>query len=113
MRIDSYRSGKIVINWVSYYRDIQVFPERIVTDWWRRKGHLLHVEDMEDVFSCDVNLIVVGTGMLGAMKVSEDVKEKAKEKSIELLIEKTAKAVNLFNEKFRLKKTVGLFHLTC
>lgn len=113
MKIDSYSFGKMVINGITYTRDLKIFPDRVVPDWWRREGHLLECEDMEDVFSFNPEVIVVGTGMMGAMKVSKRVRERALEKSIELFSERTGKAVDIFNEISTTKKTVGLFHLTC
>lgn len=113
MRIESYSFGKMVINGVTYMRDLKIFPDRIVPDWWRKEGHLLDCEDMEDVFSFMPEVIVVGTGMMGAMRISKRVKERTKEMKIELLSERTGKAVDIFNEISIYRKTVGLFHLTC
>jgi hypothetical protein len=98
---------------VTYTKDLKVFPDRVVSDWWRKEGHLLDCDDMEDVFSFKPEVIVVGTGMLGAMKISKRVKEKAMEMGITLLSEKTGKAVEIFNEISKSRKTAGLFHLTC
>lgn len=113
MRIDSYSFGKIVIEGITYTRDLKVFPDRVVPEWWRKEGHLLDCDDVEDVFSFKPEVIVVGTGMLGAMRVSKKVKERAMEMEIDLLGEKTEKAVEIFNEISRFRKVVGLFHLTC
>lgn len=113
MRIDSYSFGKIVVEGVSYTRDLKVFPDKVVPDWWRKDGHLLKCVDMEDVFYFRPEVVIVGTGMMGAMKVSEEVKDKAKELAIEIISEKTGKAVEIFNKISLTKKTVGLFHLTC
>lgn len=113
MRIDSYSFGKIVIGGITYKRDLKIFPDRIVPEWWRKEGHLLDCDDMEDVFSFKPEVIVVGTGMFGAMKVSKRIKDRAMEIGIELLSERTEKAVEIFNEISRFRKAVGLFHLTC
>ncbi len=113
MKIDSYSFGKILIGGITYTRDLKVFHDRVVPDWWRKEGHLLDCEDMEDVFSFKPEVIVVGTGMLGAMRISKRVKEKASEMGIDLLSEKTGKAVEIFNEISQFRKAVGLFHLTC
>ncbi len=113
MRIESYSFGKIIIEGITYKRDIKIFPDVVVPDWWRKEGHLLDCEDMEDVFSFKPEIIVVGTGILGAMKISKRVMEIAREVGIELLSERTGKAVEIFNEISHSQKTVGLFHLTC
>jgi hypothetical protein len=113
LKIESYSFGKIVIDGVTFNRDLKLFPDRVLPNWWRKEGHFLECEDMDDVFSFEPEAIVIGTGMLGAMKVSKRVKDKCAEKGIELLIEKTEKAVKIFNQISGSKKTVGLFHLTC
>ncbi len=113
MRIDSYSFGKILIGGITYTRDLKVFPDRVVPDWWRKEGHLLDCDDMEDVFFFKPEVIIVGTGMLGAMRISKRVKEKASKMGIDLLSEKTGKAVEIFNEISQFRKVVGLFHLTC
>jgi hypothetical protein len=41
------------------------------------------------------------------------VKSHAQSQGIELVIEKTKKAVQSFNEFSSKKKTIGAFHLTC
>ena len=46
--IESYKFGAIVINGKKYTSDIIVFPEHVIDGWWRKEGHRLHVEDIED-----------------------------------------------------------------
>ncbi len=103
----------MVVDGIIYTKDLKIFPERIISDWWRKEGHLLECEDMEDAFNFGPEVIVVGTGMMGAMRISKRVKERVKENSIELFAERTGKAVEIFNKISVVKKTVGLFHLTC
>jgi len=45
--------------------------------------------------------------------VEEEVKSQAQSQGIELIIEKTKKAVQSFNKFASKKKTIGAFHLTC
>ena len=47
------------------------------------------------------------------MKVEDEVKQQARSRGIELIIEKTEEAVRKFNELYTKKKTIGAFHLTC
>jgi hypothetical protein len=69
--------------------------------------------DLDDVFSEDLDVLVIGTGFNGLMKVEDDVKHKARATGVELIIDKTEKAVQRFNEICLSKQTVGAFHLTC
>jgi hypothetical protein len=47
------------------------------------------------------------------MKVEDEVKSLAQSRGIELIIEKTEKAVQSFNRLSAQKKVIGGFHLTC
>jgi hypothetical protein len=48
-RIEGYRPGRVVVDGVEHTRDVIVLPERVVTNWWRRDGHSLVIDDLEDV----------------------------------------------------------------
>lgn len=113
MKIDSYSFGKIIVDGVVYTRDLKIFPDKIVSNWWRKEGHLLQQEDMEDVFLFKPEVVVVGKGMFGVMEISPGVKERLTKMGVDLLEEKTGMAVEIFNRIFPARITVGLFHLTC
>jgi len=111
--IESYSFGQMVIDGQKYTSDLIIFPDRINSSWWRNSGHKLSLDDLEDVLKEEPEVIVVGTGAAGVMKVEEGVKKYSQEKRIILLIEKTKKATEMFNELAPEKKTIGAFHLTC
>ncbi len=111
--IDSYSFGRMEIRGQAYTSDLILFPDKIKDSWWRESGHTLSLRDMEDVFQETPEVIVVGTGFYGIMKVEEEVKQAAHSKGITLVIEKTEKAVESYNKIAPQKKTIGAFHLTC
>jgi hypothetical protein len=111
--IESYRFGQIVIDGQKYTSDLIIFPDRIKSSWWRKSGHRLLLDDLEDVLKEEPEVLVVGTGAAGVMKVEEEVKKHTQEKGITLIIEKTKKAIEMFNVHSSTKKTIGAFHLTC
>ncbi len=111
--IESYSFGNIVIDGQAYTSDLIVFPERVQSSWWRITGHKLCLQDLESVIKEEPEVLVVGTGFTGLMKVEEEVKTYAQEKGITLIIEKTKKATQSYNTLAPVKKTVGAFHLTC
>jgi uncharacterized protein len=49
--IDCYEFGAIVINDRRYTSNIIVLPERVIDGWWRREGHGLYVEDLEEILN--------------------------------------------------------------
>lgn len=111
--IESYAFGRMIVEGQTYTSDLIIFPDRINHSWWRKSGHRLCLEDIEEVLKEEPEVIIVGTGFAGLVKVEEEVKSHAQSKGILLIIEKTKKAAQKFNELFSKKKTVGAFHLTC
>ncbi len=113
-RIDSYRFGEIIINGRPYNRDVKIIGEEIVPNWWRREGHHLYPEDITDILSSDCEVLVVGTGAYGVMKIDPSVQEVCQKKGLRLEAYRTAAAVERFNELAAQKvKVAGAFHLTC
>lgn len=111
--IDSYVFGKMKISGDTYTSDLIIFPTRIFSPWWRKFGHMLQLGDLEEVFAADPEILIIGTGFLGAMKVAQEVKELAIQQGIQLHIQKSTKAVKLFNELSPNHNTIAAFHLTC
>ncbi len=111
--IRSYDFGAMVIDGQEYFADLVILPRKINSAWWRKEGHKLALVDLEDVLKEDIEALVVGTGFFGLMKVQQDVLEAARVKGLILHIEKTQKAVQIFNQLFSQIKTAGAFHLTC
>ncbi|MDA8238797.1 MAG: Mth938-like domain-containing protein [Nitrospiraceae bacterium] len=113
MHIDDYAFGRIVINGSSYTSDVIVYPDRVDSPWWRKEGHLLQKADLKDIIAAAPEILVIGTGFSGVMKVPDQTVNFLKSKGITVFIEKTGKAVELFNEKRSGGKVIGAFHLTC
>lgn len=112
MKIESYEFGEIVIDGKIYRRDLIILGDKIVENWWREEGHFLKIEDLYEVFEYKPEVLIIGTGANGLMKVSDDLIKKLNEEGIEFYILKTKDAVKKFNE-IKDKKKAGAFHLTC
>ena len=114
MNIDSYAFGSITVNGKMYLNDVIVLPHKVRPEWWRKKSHLLAVEDLEEVIKYQPEILVVGRGASGVMNIPEETKKYLKEKNIELIEGYTEVACKRFNELIKQgKKVVGAFHLTC
>ncbi|TET68037.1 MAG: hypothetical protein E3J56_11925 [Candidatus Aminicenantes bacterium] len=111
--IESYTFGCMVIDGQTYTSDLIIFPHKIESSWWRKSGHKLCLRDIEDILEEKPGALIIGTGFMGLMKVEEEVKQYTQSREIDLIIEKTKKAVQSFNELSTKKKTIGAFHLTC
>ncbi|MCS7118523.1 MAG: MTH938/NDUFAF3 family protein [Archaeoglobaceae archaeon] len=109
--IESYEFGKMKIAGKVYTADLIVFPERVKTNWWRREGHKLNIEDLREIVDFKPEVIVVGTGYYGKMDIPEETKKFFEKIGIKLIYAPTKDAVRIFNEISN--KKVGAFHLTC
>jgi hypothetical protein len=112
--IDSYGFGRIVIDGKKYTSDVIIFPNRVMSDWWRKEGHRLHINDLDEVLKEKVEVLVVGTGYFGLMKIPAETKEFMESKGLELVIQPTREAYKTYNSLVTSgKKIAAALHLTC
>jgi len=111
--IDSYDFGRIVINGKRYNSDLIVFPDKVRDGWWRKEGHRLHVEDLKNVLEAKPEVLVVGTGYSGLMRVPPETRKYVESEGIELIAQNTAEACETFNRLVKSRKVVAALHLTC
>ena len=70
--------------------------------------------DIEEILEHDVEVILLTRGQLGRLGVAEETEDFLRKRGIPYRIERTKKAVALFNEMTRAGKRVGgVFHSTC
>lgn len=112
-KIDSYRFGQVEIEGQAYCSDLIIYPDRIDSHWWRKEGHSLHVEDLSGVVKARPELLLVGTGQLGMMKIPQDTKDFLASLGIALVAEDTEKACESFNRIVGERNVVFAVHLTC
>lgn len=112
--VEEYRFGYIRIAGREYTRDVIVYPDRVRPNWWRKEGHSLCLEDIKEVLDYEPEVIVIGTGAYGVMRVPHEVVSALEARGIKVIIAPTGEAVKRFNELLRAgRKVVGCFHLTC
>ncbi len=111
--INKYRFGHIIIDGKEYTSDLKIFPDRLKPDWWREQGHRLAISDIQDVLDELPDILIIGTGSAGVMRVPDDVQNEIRNRGIELIIEPTESACNIFNKISKTKRVVAVLHLTC
>jgi hypothetical protein len=82
--ITSYEFGKITIAGRAYTADVIIWPDRVRSNWWRKEGHSLCLEDLKDVLSDPPERLLVGRGYYGAMQVPEATRAALAERGIEV-----------------------------
>ena len=111
--IDNYSFGRIVIYGRQYNSDIIIYPDRIDSRWWRKESHLLQLADLEEVLDSKPEILIIGTGNMGVMKIAAEVEEHLKQKNIKLIVCNTEMACRRYNELSGKSKVVAALHLTC
>ncbi|HNR64864.1 MAG TPA: MTH938/NDUFAF3 family protein [Atribacterota bacterium] len=111
--IEKYQFGKITVNGSSYDKDLIIFPDFIQDNWWRREGHFLRITDLETIINYRPDILIIGTGMYGLMKVDNNLIQVLKDYNVKkVIVEKTKKACIYFNNE-TIQKKVAALHLTC
>ncbi len=111
--ISEYDFGCIVVNGKEYNSDLIILPDRIIDNWWRQQGHRLSVDDLREVMAADIDILVVGTGKFGAMKVPRETIEALAAGDIEVRVAPTDQACEIFEQVRKQQPTAAALHLTC
>jgi hypothetical protein len=112
--IEQFSFGKIIVNGVSYTSDIKIIQGKVIPEWWRKSGHRVDVDDIKDILKSKPDILVIGKGKPGLMKSSRSLRAFLKDNEIELIEEKTSKAVQTFNRLLKEGKDVSAgFHVSC
>ncbi|MBI1810547.1 MAG: Mth938-like domain-containing protein [Nitrospirae bacterium] len=116
MKINDYSFGKITVDNKTYTSDVVMYPDKVDSKWWRKEGHYLQPADLTDIINAKPDILIIGTGASGIMQVPDETLKFLKAKGIEVHVEITGKAVELFNklqsEKSG-KRIIAALHLTC
>jgi hypothetical protein len=111
-RLEDYSFGRILVDGSEQTRDLIVLPDRVVTDWWRRDGHSLAIEDLEAVDAELPPKLILGTGAYGRLRPPRAVIEVLERRGIDVEVLRTDQAVRRYGELDE-RRTAAALHLTC
>lgn len=112
--IDSYRFGEIVIDGAPYSSDVLILPSGVRGGWWRRAGHSLCIDDLNEVLTERPEALVIGTGSQGLMRVPRSLIDRLEATGVEVVVQRTGKAWRTYNELLEAGRRVSAaLHLTC
>jgi hypothetical protein len=120
--IDQYSFGNIRIEGKAYTFDLLVFHDpaapaaertRVRENWWRESGHELSPRDMKELLDFNPEIVIIGRGAQGVMKIRDEAVKALKNAGIEGIFQKTERACATFNGLFGKKRIAAGFHLTC
>jgi hypothetical protein len=111
--IEKYSFGRFSFGGKEYTSDVIIHGDSVAS-WWRVAGHSVARDDIENLVAENPAVIVIGTGANGLMTVPPDTRKFIENDGIEVIAERTAKAVETFN-KLRAGGTDAAIamHLTC
>jgi hypothetical protein len=111
-RIAEYSFGRITVDGEQETRDVIVLPERVVRNWWRREGHALVLDDLEEVLDELPARLIIGTGAYGELRPDPKALRQLEERGIDVEALPTADAVRRYQES-NPAATAAALHLTC
>ncbi len=111
--IDSYDFGIIFVNGRKFDSDLIISKKGITPDWWRKEGHKLGKEDIDGIIAQQPEILIIGSGFSGVLKVPRDVEQYIRSQGIELLVKRTEEACREYNRLCKDKDVMAALHLTC
>jgi hypothetical protein len=110
--LSDYSFGSLRVDGEEHTRDLIVLPERVVPGWWRREGHSLAIEDLEDVLGELPERLILGCGAHGRLEPPGAVLDELRARGVEVEAMPTAEAVRRYGE-LDPERTAAALHLTC
>ena len=111
-RLKDYSFGRIVVDGEEQTRDLIVLPHRVLTNWWRREGHSLAIEDFSEIEDELPEKLILGTGAHGRLRPPPDVIEELERRGIDVEVLHTDDAVRRYADLDE-RRTAAALHLTC
>jgi hypothetical protein len=111
-RIEHYEFGRIVVDGQAERRDLIILPDQVVRNWWRQDGHVLTLEDLDEVVDHLPEHLVIGTGALGRMRPDPHALEGLQARGVRVESLPTGQAVHRYGE-LDPSRTAAALHLTC
>mgnify|MGYP001818685236 FL=1 len=112
--ISDFSFGRIVANGQTCSNDIKIVEGTLISDWWRKSGHTVEIEDLKDALDTELEIMVIGKGQPGYMKVTDSLRDLLAEKNVTLIEEPTPKAIETFNRLYKEgRRVAGGFHVGC
>ncbi len=110
--LSDYSFGSLTVDGERHTRDLIVLPDRVVPEWWRREGHSLAMEDLDDVMDELPERLILGCGHDGRLHPPAAVLEQLRARGVEVEAMPTADAVRRYGE-LNPNNTAAALHLTC
>jgi hypothetical protein len=111
-RLEDYGFGRLMVDGSEQVSDLIVLPHRVVTDWWRREGHSLAMEDLDEVLEELPERLILGVGAYGRLHPDPEVIAELERRGTAVECLRTEEAVRRYRELDE-RRTAAALHLTC
>jgi hypothetical protein len=112
-RIGAYDFGSITIDGETHTHDLIICPDGLRTGWWRKHGHSLCPQDLNAVIGLDPEVLIIGCGAHGMLKIPDETRGWITRRGIELIDLPSREACDRYNELAGRTKVIAGIHLTC
>lgn len=111
VKFDSTLFGSVMVNGKKFEHDLIVSWDGEIIS--REKSHVFSKKELLDIMQKEPEVIIIGTGQSGLVKVEPAAEVAAKLENVELIAKPTPQAIEEFNKLVRRKKVVAVIHVTC
>ncbi|MEO0097355.1 MAG: MTH938/NDUFAF3 family protein [candidate division WOR-3 bacterium] len=114
MKIEKTGFGWIIIDGKKYNYDILILANGEILNRYENfsgDNHEFSIEEAQKLLNPKPEVIIIGTGQSGILKVKEETIQFLKEQKVKLIALPTPKAIEVFHKLKDIKAC--LFHLTC
>ena len=112
-KIEQYRFGRVIVDGQIYAKDLVIEADGVIENWRRVTSHLLAIDDLTEVLEAKPDLLVVGQGSFGKMKVPPETIKHLERAGIEVIAQPTGRACETYNQFREQRHVVAALHLTC
>lgn len=116
-RIASIKWGRIELDDGSTYKDAKLFPGGSRQWDWNETGthHKPGIQpaDVQELLDHGAQVVILSRGYLKRLGVCDETLELLKRKGVDVHVDTTGDAAELYNERAASEPVGGLFHSTC
>ena len=111
--IDSFVFGSFVVDGKKFDSNISIINS-VAKQARYLDGHLLVESDFDKLIAAKPEIIIIGTGASGVVRVQEEIRQLIESNGIRLIIERTGDACDTFNDLVsKGRKVCAFLHNTC
>jgi hypothetical protein len=111
-RLEDYSFGRLTVDGQEHTRDLIVLPDRVVSNWWRREGHSLAMQDLDEVLDELPARLVLGIGAHSQLRPDPAVIAELERRGVKVECLPTEAAVRRYVQLDE-RDTAAALHLTC